>query len=94
MGKQHNRGNYTYFRWARRPRLICAVGSDQPLPHFVRSGTWVQFERSSGDGDWPPGFDPGAAEFACSFQGFYLSSLSARTTPGAASPAPSTTCSA
>ena len=72
MGTQHCHGKYTYFRWARRPRLICSVEAGQPLPHFVRPGTWVQVKPSPGDGDWPPGFDPGAAEFSGSFQGFYL----------------------
>jgi hypothetical protein len=78
VGTQQCRGKYSYFRWARRSRLICAVEASQPLPHFIRAGTWVKFEPSPGDGDWPSSFDPSAAEFACGFQGFYLFHLGAR----------------
>ena len=41
------------------------------------------------EGGWPAGFNPGVAEFSCSFQGFYLFYLPAKSIRTLASAAPS-----
>jgi hypothetical protein len=80
VSTQRKYDDYTYFRLVRRSERVCAVRTGDAFPTALRSGDWVQCILSPEEGDWLPGFDPHVAEFACSFQGFYLFNLGARTT--------------
>ncbi len=73
-----NETHYVFFRSVRRATRLCAVRSGAPFPAALRPDEWVNLDL--GGDNQPDGFDPGVAEFSCSFQGFYLFNLNARTT--------------
>ncbi len=63
---------YRLFRRARNPDLCCAVLEDGEFPSVLTPNDWAPAEVLEADQIRPPGFSESAAQYACTYQGFYL----------------------
>jgi hypothetical protein len=71
-------GTYHLFRNKQRPKLICAVPEDCPLPSFIGPEAW-SFERVLRNQDVAPsGFHERAACAGVRYNGFYLFQVTGR----------------
>jgi hypothetical protein len=63
---------YNLFRNKERPKLVCAVPEDHPVPSFVVTDGWFFEHRLDRSDVPPPGFQNRAASVGVRFNGFYL----------------------
>jgi hypothetical protein len=73
---------YNLFRNKQRPKLVCAVPEDRPVPGFIVPEAWL-FERILRSQDAAPsGFHDRAAHAGVRYNGFYLFQVTARERAG------------
>ncbi len=72
LGGAKRECTYRLFRNQQRPRLLCAVAAERPLPGFLLPGSWLRVGRLGPSDAAPPGFRERAAVAGMRLNGYYL----------------------